>query len=176
MIKRGFVIWLTGLPGAGKTTIAEGLRDYFKGHGIKVENLDGDEVRTNLSAGAGFSKEERARHALRVTYVGKLLSRNDVVVIVSLISPFRSFRKKAREMIDDFVEVYVNCPIDVCIQRDPKGLYKKAMEGEIKDLTGLQDPYEEPLSPEVIVDTHAYSVEECVEKIVGKLNELGYLK
>jgi adenylylsulfate kinase len=176
MTQKGFVIWLTGLPGSGKTTTASSLREYFENLGYKVENLDGDEVRTNLSAGAGFSKEERERHALRVTYVGKLLARNGVVVIVSLISPFRSFRSKAREMIGDFVEVFVNCPLEVCIKRDPKGLYKKAMMGEINDLTGLQDPYEEPLSPEITIDTHSSTVDECVEKIVEMIGEIGYLE
>jgi adenylylsulfate kinase len=175
MVKKGFVIWLTGLPGSGKTTIADSLRDYFLSRGHGVENLDGDEVRRNLSAGAGFSKEERERHALRVTYVSKLLSRNDVIVIVSLISPFRSFRAKAREMIGDFVEVFVSCPLEVCIQRDPKGLYKKAMDGEITDLTGLQDPYEEPLTPEVTLDTHASTVDECIEMVVDKLSNLDYI-
>jgi adenylylsulfate kinase len=175
MVNKGFVIWLTGLPGSGKTTLADGLRDYFLSHGRQVENLDGDEVRRNLSAGAGFSKEERERHALRVTYVSKLLSRNGVIVIVSLISPFRSFRKKAREMIGDFVEVFVSCPLEVCIERDPKGLYKKALDGEITDLTGLQDPYEEPLLPELTLETNNSSVDECIETTVDTLNKLGYL-
>jgi adenylylsulfate kinase len=158
--EKGFVIWLTGLPGSGKTTISEQLRDHLIDKGYSVENLDGDEVRRNLSAGAGFSKEERERHALRVTYVSKLLSRNGVIVIVSLISPYRSFRQKAREMIGDFVEVFISCPLEVCIQRDPKGLYKKALNGEITDLTGLQDPYEEPLSPELTLDTDKCTVNE----------------
>ncbi|MFV2041086.1 MAG: adenylyl-sulfate kinase [Candidatus Hydrothermarchaeales archaeon] len=175
MSEKGFVIWLTGLPGSGKTTISEALRKYFESQGHKVENLDGDEVRRNLSAGAGFSKEERGRHALRVTYVARLLSRNGVVVIVSLISPYRSFRAKAREMIGDFVEVFVSCPLDVCIERDPKGLYKKALAGEITDLTGLQDPYEEPLTPEITLETHCSTVDDCVEQIVSKLKEMDHI-
>ncbi len=176
MNEKGFVIWLTGLPGSGKTTISDRIKGHLLKQGYKIESLDGDEVRTNLSAGAGFSKEERERHALRVTYVSKLLSRNGVIVLVSLISPYRSFRQKAREMIGDFVEVFVSCPLEVCIQRDPKGLYKKALDGEIQDLTGLQDPYEEPLSPEVTVSTSDSTVEACVNEIVRRLKELGLLQ
>jgi len=170
----GFVIWLTGLSGAGKTTIADVLAARLTKLGLRVERLDGDEVRRQLSPELGFSKEDRETHARRVVYVSKLLSRNEVAVIVALISPYRSFRAFAREEIKNFVEVYVKCSIETCAKRDPKGLYKKALRGEIKDMTGLQDPYEEPLDPEVIADTEQESPELNAEKILDALRDLGY--
>ncbi len=171
----GFVIWLTGLSGAGKTTIADVVAPKLTKLGFRVERLDGDEVRRQLSPELGFSKEDRETHAKRVVYVSKLLSRNGVAVIVALISPYRSFRAFARQEIENFVEVYVKCSIETCAKRDPKGLYKKAFKGEIKDMTGLQDPYEEPLDPEVIADTEQESPELNVEKILDTLRDLGYL-
>jgi adenylylsulfate kinase len=173
-MKEGFAVWLTGLPASGKTTIAQALEKVLREKSLNVEVLDGDEVRKNLSPDLGFTKEEREIHAKRVAYVTKLLVRNGVVVIVGLISPFRNFRENARKQIGNFVEVWVKCPLEECIRRDPKGLYKKAMNGKINDLTGIQDTYEEPLNPEVIVDTSKESVEESVNKILKKLGNLGY--
>ncbi len=171
----GFVIWLTGLPGSGKTTIASALLPRLKNLGLKVEIFDGDEVRRELSPDLGFTKRDRELHARRVAYLAKLLARNGVVAIVSLISPYRSFREFARNHIGSFVEVYVKASLDTCIKRDPKGLYKKAMRGEITDLTGLQDPYEEPLNPEVAVETEQESVDKSVDKILAALHQIGYL-
>lgn len=171
----GFVIWLTGLPASGKTTIAKILLLKLKEAGLKVELFDGDEVRRQLSPDLGFSKEDRELHAKRVAYLSKMLARNGIIAIVSLISPYRSFRAFAREEIGNFVEVYVKCPIETCMERDPKGLYKKALRGEIKDLTGVQDPYEEPVNPEVVVDTELQDPEHGAEKILCTLRDLGYL-
>lgn len=174
-INKGFVVWLTGLSGSGKTTIGRVLQQLLRDKGYKVELLDGDEVRRNLSPELGFSKQDREIHAKRVVYISKLLARNGVIAIVSLISPYRSFRAYAREELKDFVEVYVKCSIDTCIKRDPKCLYKKALNGEIADMTGIQDPYEEPLNPEVIVDTDRQSIDECVNVVINTLLRLGYI-
>ena len=171
----GFVIWLTGLPGSGKTTIARTLEPKLSKLGFQVELLDGDEVRRQLSPDLGFSKQDREIHAKRVVYLSKLLARNGVVAIVSLISPYRSFRSFARQEIGDFVEVYVKCSLKTCMNRDPKCFYKKALRGDIQDLTGLQDPYEEPIDPEAIIDTELESPEQGVEKILCTLRGLGYL-
>jgi adenylylsulfate kinase len=163
------VLWLTGLPSSGKTTIAKGLYPRLKELGFKVELLDGDIVRKELSPELGFTKQDREIHARRVVYLSKILSRNGIISIVSLISPYRDFRKYARteiNMNNNFYEVYVKCSLEACIARDPKGLYKKALSGQIKDLTGLQDPYEEPENPEIIVDTEKQTVEECVNVII----------
>lgn len=172
----GFVIWLTGLSGAGKTTITDVLAPKLTKLGLRIERLDGDEVRRQLSPELGFSKEDRETHAKRVVYVSKLLARNGVAVIVALISPYRAFRAFARQEIENFVEVYVKCSIETCAKRDPKGLYKKAFKGEIKDMTGVQDPYEEPLDPEVIVDTEQTSPELNAENIIDALRDLGYFE
>jgi adenylyl-sulfate kinase len=174
-MREGFGVWLTGLPASGKTTIARALEKALRKKGLNVEVLDGDEVRKNLSPDLGFTKEDRETHAKRVAYVAKLLVRNGVAVIVGLISPYRNFREQARNQIGNFVEVWVKCPLEECIRRDPKGLYKKAMEGEINDLTGIQDSYEEPLNAEVTVDTSQESVEESVNKILKKLEDMGYI-
>jgi adenylylsulfate kinase len=166
------VIWLTGLPGSGKTTIAKALSPKLKGSGFKVELLDGDIVRKELSPELGFTKQDRELHARRVVYLCKLLSRNGIAPIVSLISPYREFRRYARREINvdnNFYEVYVKCSLGTCMRRDPKGLYKKALAGEIKDLSGLQDPYEEPENPEVIVDTEEQTSEECVNVILKRV-------
>jgi adenylyl-sulfate kinase len=175
MSDRGFVIWFTGLSGAGKSTIAEKLEPVLRERGCKVEQLDGDVVRTHLSKGLGFSKEDRDTNIRRIGFVAHLLSRNGVAVICSAISPYREIRDENRAMIGDFVEVYVKCPIDVLSERDVKGLYKKAIAGEIKNFTGVSDPYEEPLNPEVVVETDKETVEESAAKIIAKLEALGYL-
>jgi len=172
----GCTVWLTGLPGSGKSTIVTKLETVLRERGANIEILDGDEVRRNLSPDLGFTKEDRETHARRVVFVSKLLSRNGVIVLVALISPYRAFRENARKQIGSFVEVFVRCPLEVCIKRDPKGLYKKALAGEIKDLTGLQDTYEDPLNPEIIVDTDKLSADESVLKIMEELTKLRYLK
>lgn len=175
-LKKGFTVWLTGLPGSGKTTIVQKLESKLMEKGLKVEVFDGDTVRKNLSPDLGFTKEDRDLHNKRVIYMSKLLTRNGVISIVSLISPYRSTRNFAREELKDFIEVYVKCSLEECIKRDPKGLYKRAICGEIKDLTGIQHPYEEPLNPEVVIDTESENVHEGVEKIISTIQELGYLK
>jgi adenylylsulfate kinase len=179
MTDRGFVVWLTGLPSSGKTTIARRLEKYLQGRGFKVELLDGDEVRKWLSPEAGFSREDRERHLRRVAYVSKLLARNGVAVIASFVSPYRNVRDEARRMVESeglkFVEVYVKCSLEECMRRDSKGLYEKALRGEVRDMTGVQDVYEEPLNPEVLVDSERQDPDRCVEEIAGKLKELNLL-
>ncbi|HKY30533.1 MAG TPA: adenylyl-sulfate kinase [Pyrinomonadaceae bacterium] len=176
---RGFTIWLTGLSGSGKTTLAQLLVNELNVRDVKVELLDGDEVRTNLSKGLGFSKEDRDTNIRRIGYVSRLLSRNGVGVITAAISPYREIRDEVRHLITrdggDFIEVYVQCPIDVLIERDVKGLYKRALAGEIKEFTGVSDPYEEPLNPEVIVKTDCESIEESASKIIAALDGRGLL-
>lgn len=169
------VIWLTGPSGAGKSTLARALEQKLKEMGKKVEVLDGDEVRKTLYPDLGFSDEARKLHNRVVIHMAKLLSRNGIFVIVSLISPFRAVRERARREIGDFVEVYVYAPLEVRIQRDPKGLYAKAIRGEIKGLTGYDGVYEEPENPEVFVDTSKMSVDEEVEAVLKVLKERGYL-
>ena len=169
------VIWLTGMPGSGKTTIAKALYPKLKESGFKAEILDGDVVRKELSPELGFTKQDREIHARRVVYLCKLLSRNGVISIVCLISPYREFRRYARSEINinnNFYEVYVKCSLETCIKRDPKGLYKKALSGEIKDLTGLQDPYEEPENPEAIVNTEGQTLEESVNVILDRILQI----
>jgi adenylylsulfate kinase len=173
--ERGFVVWLTGLSGAGKTTIAHALAERLKSAGYKVEILDGDVVRQHFSKGLGFSKEDRIENIKRVAYVAHLLARNGVVVIVALISPYREGRNYARQLIGDFVEVYVKCPLNVLIERDVKGLYAKALQGEIQNFTGISDPYEPPENPEVVVETDKETVDESVDKIWQALIESGYI-
>lgn len=171
----GFCIWLTGLPSAGKTTIAKALTPKLRALGWNVELLDGDEVRMGLSADLGFDRKAREAHASRVTFVAKLLARNGVIPIVALISPYRSSRARAREQIGSFVEIYVTTPVEECEKRDVKGLYKKAREGKITEFTGVDDPYEAPEHPEIIVDTVGRKVEESAEQILADLRRLGFL-
>ena len=172
---QGFVIWLTGLPGSGKTTIAQKLLKELKQRNLKVELFDGDEVRRNLSKGLGFSKEDRDTHNKRIIYVCELLTRNSVNTIVSLISPYRSTRAYARQNLPKFVETYLKCSIEECIRRDPKGLYKKALAGEITNMTGIQAPYEEPQNPELTLDTENDSSNFNLSKTIKKLEELRYV-
>ena len=170
----GFCIWLTGLSGSGKTTIAQELMRRFEGKRY-IESMDGDEIRKGLSRDLGFSKDDRNEHNHRVIFCSKLLARNGVVVVVALISPYRETRAYAKNEIPNTFEVFVKAPIDVCIERDPKGLYKKALAGEIKNFTGIDDPYEEPLDPDVIVETDKETVEESVDKILRTAFEKNYL-
>jgi adenylyl-sulfate kinase len=175
MEQQGFTLWFTGMSGAGKTTLARAVEAILRDRGLKVEVLDGDVVRTNLSKGLGFSKEDRDINIKRIGFVCKLLTRNGVAAIGSAISPYRAVRDSIREDIGRFVEVYCSCPLEVLVERDVKGLYKKALAGEIENFTGVSDPYEEPLSAEVVVQTDSESLEESVGKILAKLEELGYI-
>ena len=170
-MQKGFVLWLTGLPGSGKTTLTKRLEEILRKKGLKLEVFDGDEVRKWLSPEAGFSREDRERHIKRVAMISKLLSRNGIAVIVSLVSPYRSVRNFARNEIENFLEIWIKCSVETCIKRDPKGLYKKAQSGGIKDMTGVQDVYEEPRNPELIIDTENNSVDECIDTLIEELKK-----
>lgn len=174
MTHHGYCLWLTGLPSAGKTTIARELAPLLRAHGWNVELLDGDEVRQGLSSDLGFDRKARESHAARVTYVAKVLARNGVIPIVALISPYASSRAKARAEIGKFVEIYVTTPIDVCEERDVKGLYKKAHAGLVHDMTGVDDPYEVPQSPEIRVDTVGRTPAQSAQYILSELERLGW--
>lgn len=173
--QRGVTIWLTGLSGAGKTTICGFLDTKLRSQGYKIEVLDGDVVRQNLSKGLTFSKEDRNENIRRIGFVAHLLTRNNIIVLVSVISPYRVIREEVKAQIGDFIEVYVNAPLEVCEQRDVKGLYKKARVGEIKNFTGIDDLYEIPLKPDVECKTNQESVAESANKILSKLEELEYI-
>lgn len=170
--EKGFTIWFTGLSGAGKTTISHLVSDELVDRGCRLEILDGDVVRENLSKGLGFSKEDRDTNIRRIAFVADLLSRNGVPVITAAISPYREIRDEARVMMGDrFIEVYVEASVDACAERDVKGLYKKAFAGEIKEFTGVSDPYEEPLDPEVTLKTEEEDPEESAAKLIAYLEE-----
>jgi adenylyl-sulfate kinase len=171
----GFTLWFTGLSAAGKTTLADRLRDIVRERGLKVEVLDGDVVRQNLSKGLGYSKEDRDTNIRRIGFVCHLLTRNEVVAIAAAISPYRDIRDENRRLIGRFVEVYCKCDLETLMKRDPKGMYEKALRGEIKNFTGVSDPYEPPEHAEVVCDTAVEEVETSVGKIVSKLEEMGYL-
>jgi adenylylsulfate kinase len=175
----GFTLWFTGLSGSGKSTIAHLVGPELDRRGLVVEYLDGDNVRTHLSKGLGFSKEDRDTHIERLGWVASRLTRQGGAVITAAISPYEETRSKAREMIEEvgtFVEVFVKASVEECARRDVKGLYEKAFKGEIKEFTGVSDPYEEPSNPEIVVDTEAHSAEESAQLILGKLAELGLVK
>ena len=172
---RGFTLWFTGVSGSGKSTLAQHIAPILRAQGHRVEVLDGDEVRLNLSKGLGFSKEDRDTNIKRIGWVAKVLTRNDVVVITAAISPYREVRQWCREQIGRFVEVYVNCPLSVCEARDTKGLYARARAGEIKQFTGIDDPYEAPENPEVVVHTDRETVEGSIQEILNRLETLGYI-
>ena len=169
---KGFTLWFTGMSGAGKSTISERIYAELHAAGAKVEMLDGDVVRTNLSQGLGFSKEDRDTNIRRIGFVAKLLSRNGAIAVVAAISPYRAVREEVRGTIENFVEVYVHCPLEVLAERDVKGLYKRALAGEIPNFTGVSDPYEPPSAPEVTIDSSCETVEESVAKVWAKLAEL----
>ena len=171
----GVTIWFTGLSGSGKSTIARILEKRLRAAGRKVEVLDGDVIRTNLSKGLGFSKEDRDTNIKRIGFVCHVLTRNDVIAIAAAISPYREVRDYNRSLIGNFIEVYAKCSLDECAKRDVKGLYQKAMAGEIKGFTGVDDPYEEPFHPEVICETDKETAEQSAEKVWNKLVELGYV-
>ena len=177
--RKGFTLWLTGLSGAGKTTLAALLATELRARSVNLEVLDGDEVRTNLSKGLGFSKEDRDINIRRIGYVCRLLSRNGVGAVSAAISPYRAVRDEVREAIEqdgaDFIEVFVKCPIDVLAERDVKGLYKKALAGEIPHFTGVSDPYEPPLNPEVTVNSSLQTPEESADRIWATLERSGLI-
>src|SRR5687767_746142 len=175
MQHKGFTLWFTGLSGAGKSTVSERIFERLKSAGAKVELLDGDVVRTHLPKGLGFSKEDRDTNIRRIGFVSELLSRNGVIVLVAAISPYREVREEVRGRIGAFVEVYVHCPIEVLAERDVKGLYKKALAGEIAGFTGVSDPYEPPANPEIMIDSSQEDVEDSVDKVWTKLRELGLI-
>ncbi|MGQ4646800.1 adenylyl-sulfate kinase [Lyngbya aestuarii] len=174
MDQRGVTLWFTGLSGAGKTTISKAVAEALRAKGYKLEILDGDVVRTNLTKGLGFTKEDRDENIRRIGFVSRILTRNDAIVLVSAISPYREIREEVREKIGNFVEVYVNAPLNVCEGRDVKGLYKRARSGDIKGFTGIDDPYEPPIDPEVECRTDLEDESESVAKVLKKLEELGY--
>jgi len=178
-MSQGFTLWFTGLSGAGKTTLTEAIVPELRARGVKIEVLDGDEVRTNLSKGLGFSKEDRDTNIRRIGYVSRLLSRNGVGVIAAAISPYREIRDEVRASVEaegvKFVEVFVKASLDTLVARDVKGLYKKAIAGEIKQFTGVSDPYEEPLNPEVLVSSDNETVEQSAAAIIARLEALGLI-
>ncbi len=174
MEQRGVTVWFTGLSGAGKTTICQRVEQQLRDRGVNVEVLDGDVVRENLTKGLGFSKADRDENIRRIGFVSQLLTRNGVVVLVAAISPYRALRDEVRERIGDFVEVYVNAPLEICEARDVKGLYEKARAGEIKQFTGISDPYEPPLAPEVECHTDRESLDESAAKVMNLLTALNY--
>lgn len=173
--RKGLILWLTGLSGSGKTTIAKGLERELRERSCPVEVLDGDVVRTNLSKGLGFSREDRETHIRRLGFVANLLSRNDVVAIVAAISPYQAARDELRQTTENFIEIYINSPLEVCEARDVKGLYAMARAGEIRAFTGIDDPYEEPQNPDIVCYTSQESIEESIAKITDVLERLDYI-
>jgi adenylyl-sulfate kinase len=176
MEKKGYTVWFTGLPSAGKSTLAELLAVELKARGQSVEVLDGDVVRTHLCKGLGFSKEDRDENIRRIGFVCGLLTKHGATAIAAAISPYRAIRDEVRAKIGSFVEVYVKTPVETCIRRDVKGLYKKALAGEIKGFTGVDDPYEPPVQPEITVETETESPKESLGRIVQGLEKLGYVE
>jgi adenylylsulfate kinase len=175
MAGEGFVVWFTGLPSAGKSTLARLLDEALRQRGWPVEVLDGDEVRLRLTKGLGFSREDRDENIRRIAFVARLLARHGVAAITAAISPYRAARDEARQEIGRFVEIYVRCGLDTCVQRDVKGLYRRALAGEIANFTGISDPYEEPLAPELTVETDRESAVQSIARILARLEVLGYL-
>jgi adenylylsulfate kinase len=169
----GFTLWFTGLSGAGKSTLANLVAEQLRERGHRVEVLDGDEVRTNLSKGLGFSKEDRDTNIRRIGYVCKLLARNGVIAISAAISPYREVRDEIRSQHDHFFEVYVKCPLDILVERDVKGLYRKALKGEIGNFTGVSDPYEEPFNPELVLESHRETPEQSLVRLLQLLEQVG---
>jgi adenylyl-sulfate kinase len=173
--KKGYVLWFTGFSAAGKSTLADRVVELLNHNGNQLERLDGDEVRKNLTNDLGFSKEDRDENIRRIGFVAELLSRNNVGVIASFISPYRKQRQGLRDMVTNYIEIFVDAPLAVCEARDPKGMYKKARAGEIKQFTGIDDPYEPPENPEIHVKTDELSVEECAQLVLQYLRENGYI-
>lgn len=171
----GFTLWMTGLSGAGKTTIARIVEDKLHARGVKIERLDGDVVRESLTKDLGFSKEDRDKNIERVTFVAKLLSRNNVGVIACFISPYRAMREQVRKETTNFVEVFVDAPLEVCEERDVKGLYKKARAGEVPNFTGISDPYEAPTNPELTINTAGETPDQSAQQIIDYLVQRGFI-
>lgn len=175
MEHKGFTLWFTGLACSGKSVLADAVAEDLKKRGMKVERLDGDIVRKSLTRDLGFSDEDRRMNIERITFVAKLLTRNGVAVLASFISPFNDIRNYSRKEIETYILVYVKCPIEVCEQRDVKGMYAKARAGEIKQFTGIDSPFEEPNKADIIVDTNKQTVEESKGIILKALSKMGYL-
>jgi adenylylsulfate kinase len=174
--QQGFTVWFTGLSGAGKTTISDAIEPLLRERGVtKLEKLDGDVVRTHLSKGLGFSKEDRDTNIRRIGWVAEVLTRNGVCVLASAISPYREIRDEVRANVGNFIEVYVKCSIPELTRRDVKGLYEKALKGEIANFTGISDPYEEPLNADVVVDTEAEELADSVAKVLSRLEQKGFI-
>ena len=173
--QKGFTLWFTGLSGSGKTAMAKPIEQELRNRGLKVERLDGDIVRQSLTRDLGFSKEDRNKNIERVTFVAKLLTRNGVAVLCSFISPYRERRAKSRQEIGEFIEVYVECSVEECARRDVKGMYAKAFAGEIKEFTGVSDPYEAPENPEIVCHTAQETLGESTAKVIAYLEEHGYI-
>ncbi len=174
-LEKGLVAWLTGLPGSGKTTIAGRVAERLRAEGYRVELIDGDWARKTVSVGSGFTREERMNHLRRIAWITRLLARNGVVVLASFVSPYRDARRMVREIVEEeapFLEIYVKASLETVIRRDPKGLYKKALAGEIKHMTGIDDPYEPPENPWLVIDTDKASVEESVDLLYSRLKTI----
>jgi len=169
--KKGLVIWFTGLPCSGKTTLSKEIEKYFQDKNLPIQRLDGDVVRETISNDLGFSKDDRDKNIERMSYIAQMLANNGVNVVSAFVSPYQQMRDFTRTLCDDFVEVYVKCDIDECIERDVKGMYAKAASGEIKDFTGVQDPFEVPNNPEIILDTQNKSIEENVQEIISYIED-----
>jgi adenylyl-sulfate kinase len=173
--QKGAVLWFTGLSGSGKSTLSRLIETELRKRGCKVEVLDGDEVRENLSKGLGFSKEDRDTNIRRIGYVAKLLSRNGVIAITAAISPYQEVRSQVRAMSRNFIEIYAECSIEALTKRDVKGLYKKALAGEIKNFTGISDPYEAPTNPEIKINSETQSEADSLAQILGYLEKQGFI-
>jgi len=172
---QGVVIWFTGVPASGKSTIAAAVEKELLAQDLPVENLDADEVRANLSPNLGYTAEARDENTKRLAWMSQMLSKHGINVIVAAVSPLRSHRDRARQWCPKFVEVFVDCPLEVCQQRDPQGLYARAARGEVNDIAGMHMPYEAPNSPEVHCPTHLLSVQDCVQAVIDELKKSGYL-
>ncbi|MBU6996741.1 MAG: adenylyl-sulfate kinase [Theionarchaea archaeon] len=170
-----FVLWFTGVPASGKSTIGRKVEQLLKERGIPIENLDADEIRANLSPNLGYTENDRDINTKRLAFLASLLEKHNVSAIVAAVSSLRRFRDRARSMSRNFVEIYVDCPTEECMKRDPKGLYAKAKRGEVNDIAGLHQPYEAPLNPEVVCKSGKYSIEDCANQVILKLEEMGLL-
>jgi adenylylsulfate kinase len=174
----GFTLWFTGLPSSGKSTVAKRVEEELRSDGFEIHNLDGDNVRKKLHPDLGFTREERATNNRRVSFIARLLNRHDIGVIVAAVSPFKKARQNARDEIDQdgrFIEIFVDCPVEVCKERDPKGLYEQAEDGVIDNFTGVNHPFEAPDDPEIHINTAENSIEDCVEQVLDRLEELDIL-